>query len=115
MADSDNRATVGAMMLLAGGVIGAGLGLLFAPHSGRRTRNQIARSTRRVRNQAEEMVRDAAHTVTEAVEDLGEKTASVIERGGEVAEDWREHLLDSIERGQKRLAKERQRLTQRWS
>lgn len=115
MADNDNRATVGALMLVAGGVIGAGLGLLFAPQSGRRTRSQIARSTRRVRNQAEEMVRDAAHSVTEAVEDLGEKAATLVERGGEVAEDWREHLLDSLEQGQKKLERERQRLTQRWS
>lgn len=115
MTDRDNGATVGALMLVAGGVIGAGMALLFAPQSGRRTRRQISRCSRKVRNQTEELARDAAHAVTEVVEELGEKTSDLIEGGGEVAEDWRQHLLHSIEQGQKNLERQRQKLSQRWS
>jgi gas vesicle protein len=108
-------ATVGAMMLVAGGVIGAGMALLFAPQSGERTRRHLARYSRKARNQTEEMVKEAAESVTEVIEDLGDKTADLVDRGGEVAENWRRHLLESIDRGQKNLEKQRQKLTQRWT
>ena len=116
MADRHNSATtVGAMMLVAGGVIGAGVALLFAPQSGERTRRDIARRSRKARNQTEKMVREAAESVTELVEDLGDKTSDLVDRGGEVAESWRQHLLESIDRGQKNLEKQRQKLSQRWT
>jgi gas vesicle protein len=114
MADKNNSAVVGAMMLVAGGVIGAGLALLYAPQSGERTRKQISRYTRKVRNETEEMMRDAAHAVTDMAEELGDKTSELAKRGGEVAEDWRQHLLDSIEQGQKSLEKQRKKLMQLW-
>jgi gas vesicle protein len=114
MADRNNSAAVGVMMLLAGGVIGAGLALLYAPQSGERTRKQISRYARKVRNEAEEAIRDAAHSVTEMAEKLGEKTSDLADKGGEVAEDWRRHLLDSIEQGQKSLEKQKRKLTQMW-
>jgi len=114
MADRDNNAVVGAMMLLAGGVIGAGLALLYAPQSGQRTRKQISRYAKKVRNETEEMIRDAADAVTDMAEDLGDKTSELTRRGGEVAEDWRKHLLDSIEQGQKNLEKQRKKLLQMW-
>lgn len=47
MSDRDNNATVGAMMLVAGGVIGAGLAILFAPQSGKKTRRQIVRYSKK--------------------------------------------------------------------
>jgi len=114
MAERENTAVVGAMMLVAGGVIGAGLALLFAPQSGRRTRRQIGRYAKKVRNETEEKIRDAAQAVNEMVDELGEKTAGLVERGGEVAEDWRRHLVDSIEEGQKSLEKQRKKLKQLW-
>lgn len=114
MSDRDNRAAVGAMMLLAGGIIGAGLALLYAPQSGARTRKQISRYAKKVRNETEEMIRDAAHAVTDMAEDLGEKTTELVERGGDVADDWRRHLLDSIDQGQKSLDKQRKKLMQLW-
>lgn len=114
MTERESRMTAGTLLMVAGGLIGAGLGLLFAPQSGRRTRSRIARNARRVRNEAESLARDTAHVVTEAVEDLGERTATLMEKGGEMAEDWREHLLDAMDQGQKRLQRERQRLTERW-
>jgi gas vesicle protein len=114
MADRNNSAAIGAMMLVAGGVIGAGLALLFAPQSGRRTRRQIGRYAKKVCNETEELARDAAHSITEMAENLSDKTSDLIERGGEVAEDWRRHLMDSIEEGQKSLDKQRKKLAQMW-
>lgn len=109
----ENKAAVGAVLLVAGGIIGAGLALLFAPQAGEKTRRQISLCARKVRNQAEEQFRDAADTVTKAVEELAEKTSALMEQGGEVGENWRRHLLDAIEKGEKELEKQRKKLSGR--
>ena len=114
MADTNNRITAGAMLLVAGGFIGAALAVLYASQSGEKTRRQISRYARKVRNEAEEMIRDAAESINETVEELSEKTSELMEQGGEVAEDWRNYLLDSLERGQKGLEKQRKKLHQWW-
>jgi hypothetical protein len=38
----------------------------------------------------------------------------MLERGSDVAESWRRHLIDSIERGQKNLEQQRKKLNQLW-
>ncbi len=114
MSDRENSATVGAMMLVAGGVIGAGLALLFAPQSGKKTRRQIVRYSKKVRNEAEAKIQDAAHSVSDFVEDLNEKTADLLEQGSEVADDWRRHFMDAIDNGQKALEKQKKKLSQLW-
>jgi len=115
MARKSSSGTLGAIMLVAGGIIGAGTALLLAPQSGQRTRRQIARCSRRTRNQAEEMVKDVAGSVSDAIEELGDKTSDLFERGGDVAESWRNHLLESLDHGQKSLEKQRKRLSELWS
>lgn len=115
MAQRNNSGTVGTVMLVVGGIIGAGTALLLAPQSGQRTRRQIARCSRKARNQAEEVVKDAADSVADVIEDLGTKTSDLLDRGGEVAESWRSHLLESLDRGQKNLERQRKRLTELWS
>ena len=114
MSDNQRTTTVGALMLMAGGLIGAGLGILYAPQSGKRTRRQIGRYTKKVRNEAEAIIRDSSQAVTDAVEDLGEKTSELLDRGGEVAEDWKTHLLDTLDRGQKNIERQRKRLGELW-
>jgi gas vesicle protein len=102
------------MMLIAGGVIGAGLALLYAPQSGQKTRKKINKYAHKVRNDAEEMIRETTDSVTEMVEDLGGKTADLIERSNEVTEEWRRQLLDSLDQGQKGIEKQRRKLSQIW-
>lgn len=114
MADKDSRVAAGAMMLIAGGIIGAALAVLYTPQSGGKTRRQITRYARKVRNEAEEMIRDAAESINESVEELSEKTSDLVAHGGDVAEDWRHYLLDAIDRGQKGLEKQRKKLNQWW-
>ena len=114
MANRDHTALVGSLMLLAGGAIGAGLALLFAPQSGKKTRKDVRRYAKKVRSRAEEMAGDLSDSVTDLVDDLGKKTTALVERGGDVAEDWRKHLLDTLEDGQKSLEHQRRKLRQLW-
>lgn len=114
MNDNHKATTVGAIMLVAGGLIGAGMGILYAPQSGKKTRRQLGRYGRKFRTEAESMIRDSADAVRDAVEDLAERTGDLIERGGEVAEDWKDHLMDTIDEGQKTLDRQRRKLSQLW-
>ncbi|WP_027715494.1 YtxH domain-containing protein [Desulfuromonas sp. TF] len=88
-----NRGTLGAAMLVVGGFIGAGTALLLAPQSGKKTRRQITRRSRKARTRASDL----------------------FESGGEAAEAWRNHLLKSLDQGQKNLERQKKKLTQLWS
>lgn len=114
MADRNHSATVGSLMLLSGGIIGAGLALLYAPQSGKKTRKQIARYGRKARNEAEEAARDAADYVSEMVDTISDQTSELVDRGGDVASHWRKNLLSSIENGQKTLEKQAKNLSHLW-
>lgn len=112
--EANDRRLLAAGMLIAGGVIGAGVALLLAPQSGERTRRQIGRYARKVRTSAEELVRDASESVHDLVEDLSTKTSELIEQGEDVTGDWRDSFLHSLDRGEKALEKQRRRLTRLW-
>jgi hypothetical protein len=60
------------MGLLAGTVLGAGLGMLFAPKTGSELRNQLSEQTGRLRN-----------TATDAYSQASEKVSQIVDRGRE--------------------------------
>ncbi len=61
MNNNTQSLTVGATALVIGLCVGAGTGILFAPHSGARTR-------RRLRSFAEDMVEDSAEIIDGVIE-----------------------------------------------
>jgi YtxH-like protein len=63
------------MGLLAGTVLGAGLGMLFAPKAGSELRNQLSEQTGRIRN-----------TATDAYNQASEKVSQMVDRGREAYE-----------------------------
>jgi len=113
MPDRENNAMVGALMLLAGGIIGAGIALMYAPQSGEKTRKELARYTKRVRRRGEEAVEaveDFSEQVTVMAESVGERAAEILEKGKDMAYGAKKGLLKAIEEGEARLGKERSRL-----
>src|ERR1700681_428613 len=85
MSENNNNAVLGALMLVAGGMIGAGVALLFAPQSGERTRKDITRYTKKMRRKAEAVVDDFADTVSEMVETVSEKAEDILDKGKDMA------------------------------
>ena len=55
---NDNMAVMALGALLIGGVIGAGVALLFAPQSGEETRDMIAKRAKDLKKQAEDKLSD---------------------------------------------------------
>ncbi len=105
MEERDKKVAAAALLIFAGGVIGAGLALLFAPQSGSRTRKDILRYSKKVRNRADEVVDDLASNVNNMVETIGEKTDELVEKGRDVAGGARKDLIRLIEEGASKLEK----------
>ncbi len=105
MEERDKKIAAAALLVFAGGVIGAGLALLFAPQSGSSTRKDILRYTKKARNRADEVVDDLAANVSTLVEAIGEKTDDLLEKGKNVAGGARKDLITLIEEGASKLEK----------
>src|SRR5437867_5391804 len=79
------------MGLLTGTVLGAGLGMLFAPKSGSELRGQISEQANNLANQASEGVRRAQESAGEWVDkgrEVFDKAKDAVARGTEEAQRY---------------------------
>ena len=114
MSNRENNAMVGALMLIAGGILGAGVALLYAPQSGEKTRKEITRYAKRARRrtlEAVEAVEDFSEQVTDMAESVGDRASEILEKGKDMAYGAKKGLLKAIQDGEARLEKERARLS----
>jgi gas vesicle protein len=111
MEDRDQKIAVAALLILAGGIVGAGVALIFAPQSGQRTRKDIVRYARKTKNRADEAVDDLSATVSDLVDTIGDKTDDLLEKGKGVAGSARKDLIRLIEEGASRLEQFRTKLS----
>ncbi|MDO9067811.1 MAG: YtxH domain-containing protein [Deltaproteobacteria bacterium] len=105
MEDRDNRLAVAALLIVAGGVIGAGLALLFAPQTGTKTRKDLVRYAKKARHRADEAVEELASNVHGMVDAIGEKTEELADKGKDLAGSARKDLIKLIEEGASKLEK----------
>ena len=90
----------GLKWFLLGAAIGAGIGILFAPQSGERTRRDLVRRGRRLRAQAEDKLDD----LTDEVKVRGRKLK-------ESVTEFADEVVDEVKDGKRKL--ERSALTAR--
>ena len=110
MDKDSNNAMVGALMLVAGGIIGAGVALLFAPQTGKKTRRDIVRIAKKTKHKAEDVVDNFTDTISDLVDAVGEKASGILDQGKDMAHDAKKEVLRAIEDGQARLEKQRTKL-----
>src|SRR5215470_15215391 len=73
------------MGLLTGTVLGAGLGMLFAPKSGSELRNQISEQAGNLANQASDGYRRASEAATDGYRRASEAANDTYKRASEAA------------------------------
>jgi gas vesicle protein len=109
--DIRKNAMVGGIMLVAGGLLGAAVALLYAPQSGRQTRRDISRYKRKLTRQAEDLVDDFAGNVHGMMDSIGEKAEDILDKGKDLAHEAKVELVKVLDEGQARLQKQKERLT----
>jgi gas vesicle protein len=113
MSDRDNTASTAALILLVGGIIGAGVALLYAPQTGDKTRKELGRYAKKARKrgrEAADAVEEFSDQVSEMVENISERAADILEKGQDMAYGAKKGLLRAMEEGEERLEKQRSRL-----
>jgi len=111
MEDRDKKVAAAALLILAGGIVGAGVALLFAPQSGQRTRKDLVRYAKKTKNRAGEAVDDLSASVSDLVDVIGDKTDDLLDKGKEAAGSARKDLIRLIEEGASRLEQFRTKLS----
>jgi len=96
----DDGYSSGSVLLsfLLGGVVGAGLALLFAPQSGRETRQKI-----------KDLTDDVKEKSAEYVNQVKEKAASLVEEGKGYYEEKKSVLKSAVEAGKEAYEKEKEK------
>lgn len=103
MAKKNNRGLVvierggsgtGVLWLLLGGAIGAGLGLLLAPHSGKKSRELLGERLKSLKASAEETLEELSEDETEDEEELLEADDEQPAAGAEAAEEDEDDLAE---------------------
>lgn len=91
-----------ALGFILGGAIGAGLAMLFAPESGRRTRERLR-----------DFAADMRDKTVDLSEDLRDKAEDALDRGRGVYEEKKSILSAAVQAGKEAMQRERDRLTPR--
>jgi gas vesicle protein len=110
MDESDNKVMTGALLVLAGAILGAGVALLVAPQSGKETRRDITKYARKTRRKVEGVAGEVAESVADLADMVEEKAEELLDKGKDLAKESRQAVLDALEEGQERIGRQRDRL-----
>ena len=110
MDDRNDNVMAGALLLVAGAILGAGAALLLAPQSGRETRRDIARYARKTGRKLEGAAGEIAESVADLAGAVEEKAEELVEMGKDLSRESREAVLAALNEGQERLGRQRDRL-----
>ncbi|MBM3216003.1 YtxH domain-containing protein [Candidatus Poribacteria bacterium] len=111
MAESGNSTGTVILAFLVGGVIGAGVALLFAPASGEETRRRIKATSDDVKRKTEEFIDESRERIAELVEDGSDRIAELVEQGKSSVGSLTASLKSLVDEGKKAYRARRNELT----
>jgi gas vesicle protein len=98
---------------LLGALIGAGIGLLFAPRSGDATRREITRSARRVKEAAQTAAQDAAARVSDTFQEARRQVEERIDAARLAIELKKDQVNRAVDAGREAARDARDELERR--
>jgi gas vesicle protein len=110
MDDRNDNVMMGALLVLTGAILGAGVALLVAPQTGRATRRDISRYARKTGKMVEGVAGEVAERVAGMVDAVEETAEEFLEKGKDLSKESRKAVLDALNEGQERLGRQRDRL-----
>jgi gas vesicle protein len=110
MAKRENGAGGDVFKLLLGGLLGAGVALLLAPQTGKKTRKYLACCAKTVGDKANVAANEFAETLSDWVETAGDRAAEIFEGGADLSQETKKALLAALEKGQEKLEEQRKKL-----
>jgi gas vesicle protein len=93
-------------LLAAGSLVGAGLALLFAPHSGRETRRSLARKGELIKMRARDLQSDLNSKMDTFFVDVRRDMRSCLNDGKSWTDGKKHELEQALKAGKKKLEKE---------
>ena len=87
------------MGLLAGTVLGAGLGMLFAPKAGAETRKQLSEHATRLRSTATDTIHQASDKLSQVSQQASEKLSQVSQQASAKVSQTSEKVSQIVYRG----------------
>jgi gas vesicle protein len=100
MADRNSAGTA-ILAFLVGGVVGAGVALLFAPASGAETRRRIREAADDLRERTEELVEESRERIADLVSDGRERIEDLVTHGQESLSTLSANLRALVEEGRR--------------
>jgi gas vesicle protein len=101
----------GLAWFLAGLGVGALVGILYAPKSGRETRDDLVTGAREGTEYLRQRTRQAAEEVSSLVDKSKEQMGEYVERGREAVDRGRQQWEEFVERGKNAVAEQTGRVT----
>ena len=104
--EARNEKLDGVLVFVAGSLLGAGLALLLAPQSGRRTRRDIVHLEKMAKKKSEQIRLEVRHAIDDLVEDISETMQEGMDRGREWTENTTQGVLQALNSGKDYIRKE---------
>jgi gas vesicle protein len=104
-----NQSGKEALLFVAGSLIGAGVALMFAPQSGKRTRQDIQKFGKSVWKKADRFTEDIQESLSNLVDEVGRAGENALRAGRDVSAKTKEEVLEILESGRKFLDEEKRR------
>lgn len=90
-------------MIVVGGLIGAGVTLLVAPHSGEETRHMLRRRSVKLKNKALESASDTRERASKVLNDMAKQTknrvSSISKRSQEMVDEGKRRIGETMHMG----------------
>jgi gas vesicle protein len=104
--EARNEKLNGVLLFVGGGLLGAGLALLLAPQSGKKTRRDIVHLGKMAKKKSEQIQLEMRHAMDNLVDDISEKMQEGMDRGREWTDKTTQGVLQALNSGKDYIRKE---------